>query len=520
MERVRLAELCAATSLFTDLGTGQPSEHGLRTCLVAMRLAEGLGLDANVCSEVFYVSLLRFLGCTADAHELAAMAGGDEIRFLAAMAPVAMGSPREEIARMVGLVAAGQPLPQRLRVLARVLADSKGGERLLQAHCEVGSRLATEMSLPKGVADALGVAYARWDGRGVPAGVAGESIPMSVRVSIVARDLELWARETGDDAVRQVLQRRRGHAYDPAVVDTALEIGTQQLRDCRDDLWEVVLAGEPSPWAHVAGAELLRALGALGDYADLKMPERTGYARRVARLASAAGRIAGLGTADAETLARAALVHDLGVVAVPIGVWRARPRPGSAAWEQVRLHPHWTARVLARCSGLEQVAVVAGQHHERRDGRGYPSGLTGDLGRVSGLLACTVLYDEMAAERAARGIVDVAVDVAVNMAVDVAGDLAGLAGEGTLDRGDVGAVLGAAGVTAPVADVARPAGLTEREVDVLGLLARGGTNRRIAETLGISVKTVGAHIEHIYLKAGVRSRAAATLFAMQHDLIG
>ena len=160
MDRVRLAELCAATSLFTDLGTGQPAEHGLRTCLVAMRLARALGLAADVRGEVFYVSLLRFLGCT------------------------------------------GQRLPQRLRALARALTDPKGGERLLEAHCEVGARLATEMGLPQRVAATLEFAYARWDGRGVPAGVAGEDIPASVRVSIVARDLELWARETSTEAAR------------------------------------------------------------------------------------------------------------------------------------------------------------------------------------------------------------------------------------------------------------------------------------------------------------------------------
>lgn len=94
-----------------------------------------------------------------------------------------------------------------------------------------------------------------------------------------------------------------------------------------------------------------------------------------------------------------------------------------------------------------------------------------------------------------------------------------LVARGALDRGDVAAVLGAAGASVPLVEVPRPAGLTEREVEVLGLLAHGDTNREIAEALGISVKTVGAHVEHIYTKAGVRSRAAATLFAMQHDLV-
>ena len=441
VDRVWLAELCAATSMFTDLGTGQSTEHGLRTCLVAMRLAAALGLPADVRGEVFYVSLLRFLGCTADAHQLAAMAGGDEVRFLAGMAPVAMGSPREEIVRMIGLVAAGQRLPQRLRALARALTDSKGGERLLEAHCEVGARLAIEMGLPRRVAAALGFAYARWDGRGVPAGVAGTDIPVSVRVSIVARDLELWVRETSNDATGQVLERRRGHAYDPEVVDMALQIGAENLRDCQDDLWGMVLTLEPPPRMSVSGPGLLRALGALGDYADLKLPERSGYARRVTRIVSAAAEIADLDAPDATTLVRAALVHDLGVVAVPTNVWRARPQPGGAEWEQVRLHPHWSARFLTRCTGLEQVAVVAGQHHERLDGGGYPSGLTGDRGRVSGLLACAVLFDELTSARPSAGT--------KRSAADVAAEMADLARGGAVDRGDVEAVLGAVGIAAP-----------------------------------------------------------------------
>ena len=115
------------------------SRHVRKPCsLGCPRLSDALELDPAVRGEVFYVSLLRFLGCTADAAELAALAGGDEVQFLAGMAPVAMGSPREEIAQMIRLVGAGERWPRRLRTLARALTDSKGGERLLSAHCEVG----------------------------------------------------------------------------------------------------------------------------------------------------------------------------------------------------------------------------------------------------------------------------------------------------------------------------------------------------------------------------------------------
>ena len=442
-----MAELCAATSLFTDLGTGQPTEHGLRTCLLAMRLADALELDPAVRGEVFYVSLLRFLGCTADAAELAALAGGDEVRFLAGMAPVAMGSPREEIAQMIRLVGAGERWPRRLRTLARALTDSKGGERLLSAHCEVGARLATEMGLPDRVSSALGAAYARWDGRGVPAGLAGDEIPVSVRVSIVARDVELWARETGHDAARQILEQRRGRAYDPAVVDAALDVGVECLCDLRTSsgrrcwTWSRLRCG---------GCRVRRCAGRwlrLGDYADLKLPERAGHARRVARLASTVAEVATLDGGDAEVLVQAALVHDVGMVAVPVGVWRGGARAGDTESELVRLHPHWSARVLGRCTGLDRVALVAGQHHERRDGSGYPFGLAGDLGRVSGLLACVVLFDELTAIGGRREN------------VDVAAELAALADAGALDRRDVHAVLEAAGLDAPPVpgSIGRPA---------------------------------------------------------------
>jgi HD-GYP domain-containing protein (c-di-GMP phosphodiesterase class II)/DNA-binding CsgD family transcriptional regulator len=509
---VRLAELCGATSLFTDLGTGQPAEHGLRGCLVAMRLAEALGADDALRRETFYASLLRFLGCTADSHEVAAMAGGDDAGFLAGMAPATMGSPREELARLLGLVGRGERVPHRLRLLAGALSDPRGKQRLLGAHCEVAVRLASEISLPAGVIAALGAAYGRWDGRGVPAGLAGEEIPLSMRVAIVARDLELWGRETDAAATAQMLRSRRGRAYAPEVVDAALGVGVDELRDSREALWEEVLASEPVPWLEVRETEgLHRALGALGDFADLKAPEFAGHARRVARLTAAAGRAGNVEGPAFGDLVGAALVHDVGVVAVPAGVWRAPRRLSTAEWEQVRLHPLWSGRILSRCEGLGSVARLAAGHHERLDGSGYPTGTTGDSSTTTGgLLACADLYDEATSPRPYRPALT---------PTAAADELVRSVKAGALANRDVGLVLAAAGAPSAPALLERPAGLTEREVDVLRRLAVGLTNRQTAASLGISPKTVGTHVEHIYAKTGLRSRAAATLFAMQHDLL-
>src|SRR3954466_10476720 len=75
--RVRLAELIAMISLGTDLGMGQPMEHVLRQTLIAVRLAERLGLDEETRRVVYYVSLIAWVGCHVDAYEQAKWFGDD-----------------------------------------------------------------------------------------------------------------------------------------------------------------------------------------------------------------------------------------------------------------------------------------------------------------------------------------------------------------------------------------------------------------------------------------------------------
>jgi DNA-binding NarL/FixJ family response regulator len=88
---------------------------------------------------------------------------------------------------------------------------------------------------------------------------------------------------------------------------------------------------------------------------------------------------------------------------------------------------------------------------------------------------------------------------------------------GRLDRDAVAAVLEVAGHH--MARVDRPAGLTDREVEVIALLARGMQTKQVARALGISPKTADRHIQNAYGKIGVSTRAAATLYAMEHGLV-
>jgi DNA-binding NarL/FixJ family response regulator len=91
-------------------------------------------------------------------------------------------------------------------------------------------------------------------------------------------------------------------------------------------------------------------------------------------------------------------------------------------------------------------------------------------------------------------------------------------GAGRLDRRAAAAVLEAAGHP-PAKRAEYPAGLSEREVEVLALMCRGHTNNHIGQQLFISHRTVGHHIAHINNKIGLSTRAGATLFAMEHDLL-
>jgi HD-GYP domain-containing protein (c-di-GMP phosphodiesterase class II) len=516
---VRLAELVAAISLATDLGTGQPMEHALRTCQLSMRVAGELGLPTAERAAVYYVALLRFLGCTADAPETADYAGGDNIALLAAMAPEYMGSTGAALRALARAVGRGRPLPRRLRLLARAVRDS----RSVVAHCEVGARLATRLGLSPDVVHALAHAYERWDGRGLPDGLAADAVPVAVRVVVVARDAVLWHRRAGPDngpdrgpdrgpeLARRVLAARRGRAYDPAVVDALRRVGIPP--DDGGQIWEEVLAAEPDPTRRLDGEGLDAALAAVGDFADLRSRWTRGRSGRVAETAAAAGKHCRLPAPDLDALRRGALVADLGAVGVPTGIWDRAAPLGVRDLERVRLHPYLSERVLSRCTGLRAVAALAGAHHERLDGSGYHRGSAAPhLSTAARLLAVADVWTALREDRAHRP---------ARPAGPARDALWAEARAGRLDGDAVHAVLAAAGEAPGGRRAARqPAGLTEREIEVLRLIARGHSSREVAARLRISPKTAGHHVAHIYTKIGVSTRPAAALFAMEHGLLG
>jgi HD-GYP domain-containing protein (c-di-GMP phosphodiesterase class II) len=208
---------------------------------------------------------------------------------------------------------------------------------------------------------------------------------------------------------------------------------------------------------------------------------------------------------------QAALVHDLGRVSVPNSVWD-KPGPlSSAEWEEVRLHPYRLERFLTRSPWLSEFGALGATHHERMDGSGYHRGLSaGALTVLGRVLAAADVYQALTEHRPHRAALSGG-SAGLTLREEVRG--------GRLDGEAVDAVLAAAGHRVRRLRREWPAGLTSREVEVLRLVARGLSNKQIAARLVLSDRTVGHHVAHIYDKIGASTRAGATLYALQSDLL-
>jgi HD-GYP domain-containing protein (c-di-GMP phosphodiesterase class II) len=508
-EQVRGAEVIAALCLATDLGMGFPFEHGLHSTLVATRLAGRLGLDPATASQTYYACLLSHAGCTTDAHVTAELFGDSLTTHLN---PVLYGSQREVL---TGLMRA-LPEPEN-RAPVRALQVARGLPRIARvqrphftAMCEVAQMLADGVGLPASIAGLLAHMTERWDGKGPLRRAKGEEIPLPMRIVHVAVDATFQRLLGGVERAERLVRERAGGGLDPEVAACLADDAEEILAlDPEASAWDEVLACEPEPRLALEGETIDRALSAMGGFADLISPYLTGHSAGVAELAAAAARRCRLDAEGEAAVRRAALVHDLGRVAIGARTWqRARPLT-VGEWEQVRLHPYQTERVISRSPFLSGLAPVAGAHHERLDGSGYHRGSSAaELALPARLLAAADAFHAMCEPRPHRE------PVAPKRAAE---DLGREASAGRLDPDAVAAVVEAAGERVPRLE--RPAGLTEREAEVLGLLARGLQTKQVARGLGISVKTADSHIQHAYRKLGVSTRAAATLFAMEHGLI-
>lgn len=511
---IRMAEVLAAFSLATDLGTGKSMGHALRACYLGMAMARELRLSTLEQAELYYSFLLMHSGCAALSLTIAPLIQGDE---LAAIGDITL---RDEtnLLEMLGWlrrnVSPDAPLPTRTLNLIRALLQGPD-DRDVRGVCEVAVRVAQRLDMPQGVQNAVQHYLERWDGKG-PFGLQGNAIPLNSRLLHLALKVDACNLAYGHLAAETRALEQKGKIFGPQVVDVFLSVAkTSNLWEtlAKSDLWEVELDLEPdSPYRYIGEAKLDDVALAAADFVDLKSPPTVNHSRETAHFAECIARRLDLPETETAIIRRAALVHDLGYLALPSHILRNQGQLSEVDKEKLRLHPYYTERVLSRVPALASIAAIAGMHHERLDGTGYYRGLSRDALPVS---ACILALADDFQERLHADLKHPdrdPIEVLKAMQPEV----------GLLFSPECFAALAEElGVAAPKPKRRGkwPAGLTDREVEVLRQVVKGDTNRQIAQELVISERTVAHHLEHIYDKIGISSRAAAVFFAMEHELI-
>lgn len=478
------AQLLGALAFAGDLSMGQPVDHSPRTALLAACFARATGSGDRLATSAARLALLRWAGCTANAREFADLFG-DDIAGRAAM----LANRNPFVARA--------PPALSLDSLIRPLAT---------AHCEASAEIAGVAGFGDPVRYATADLFEWWDGSGFPRGKRGEDIDQAAQLVSLSGDIEVLVRVYGLTKGLALVESRAGTRYDPDLVRAALRESPRWLDRFAPEPWIAAAAEIGFEFGSDDDLAALRAAEILGDLADLKIPSAAMASRRAADLAASACRSLGAESLQ-DTVRLGALLHGLGRVSVPNPVLEKAEPLSEADWELVRLIPYWTGRILGRAPVFREAAELACQAYERLDASGYHRGLgASQISPVARVLQSAVAFVDLFSRGAGHNLVRFS---------EAALALEQLVSAGRLDEEATRAVLVAGGRKpgAPSRTGPHANSLTEREREVLVYLAKGYSNKEIARTLQISPSTAGTHVENIYRKLSVSTRAAVALKA-------
>lgn len=508
--QVRLGEIVVALSGIGDLGRERKPGTAARSAVLACRMARDLDLSDAAVRDVFYAALLQHVGCLGYSQETSAVFLGRDVEMNLASLRTDFSNPIDFFKTFIPELSAGTDFVTKLRIAAAVLTKgAKMGPVALSSSCEVGFATARRLGLRDEVLEALKHAEEWYSGKGGYLGTAGEAIPIAARIALTSMTALIFYDMGGIDVAEQVIAKRSGRHLDPAVCASFARLGRSVLAELdAGDPDAMALAEEPRPYLLMDDAALDEAAVAFGEIVDVKTAYSHGAARRAYDLADSAA--TALGLEDAAPIRRAAALRDVGKAAISNYILDKDGPLTRAEDDEMRLHPYRTERLLARTPLLASEAALAALHHEHEDGSGYHRGVPASSIPMGGkILAAVDVFVDATQPRTGTPL---SLDEACK-------HLSTLAAHGELDGDVVRAVTAAAtGHSKPV-HRSTPAGLSERQVEVLRLIAKGLSNKDIAKALVVSPRTAEHHVQDIYLKLGVRSRAAAALFAMEHQLL-
>jgi putative nucleotidyltransferase with HDIG domain len=412
---VCFSEIISALSLALDLTEGAVQGHALRSCLLGMRIAAKLAFDAPELRSLYYALLLKDVGCSSNAARMCQIVGGDD-RAVKSAAKLEdwtkTNKPKLSMLKMLW----GNVLPEAgvadrfVRIVQIGLAQNKNNEELITLRCDRGASIVKKLGLGEAVADAVRHLDEHWDGSGYPERFIGSRTPIFSRVMLVAQHLDVFSTERGPQKAIDVLLERSGTWFDPDLAQIASSLHRQGALwgDCLRDsdpeqTRRAVLELEPGEHIQLAADEIDQVCEAFADVVDAKSPFTYRHSIGVATAALGIAQTLGLAEERVRFIRRAALLHDLGKLNVSNTILDKPGKPTEAEWRAIREHPAISRRILERVAAFDEIAVVAGQHHEKLDGSGYPDGITAEkLCLEARIIAVADVYGALSEDRPYR----------------------------------------------------------------------------------------------------------------------
>jgi HD-GYP domain-containing protein (c-di-GMP phosphodiesterase class II) len=409
---LKLAELISALSHALDITEGQPEGHCVRCCWIGMHIGRSIGLSEAQQWELYYTLLLKDLGCSSNAARICELYLTDDLDFKRDFKHV--GDSLPQVVRFVlqhtGLKSG---LAERFRSVLNIFRNGpEYSQELIQTRCQRGAEIARLLRFSEGVAAGIYSLDEHWNGQGKPDQLQGEAIPIYARIALLAQVVDVFHTADGREAAMDEVRRRSGQWFDPTLAAAMEAVATN------DAFWSIlgsagietaVLALEPA--AHVVPLDedyLDDIAAAFGQVVDSKSPYTSGHSARVALYTDLIAEALGQSLERRRWLKRGALLHDVGKLGVSNSVLDKAGKLDEAEWAAVRDHARLTESILSKIHAFSELARVAGAHHERLDGRGYPRGLTAeDIHLETRIITTADIFDAITAERPYRGAVPI-----------------------------------------------------------------------------------------------------------------
>jgi putative nucleotidyltransferase with HDIG domain len=405
--RVRLSEVLAALSHALDLTEGQPLGHSVRACVIGMRLADELGLDLPTRSALYYSLLLKDAGCSSNAARMSALFGSDDREVKRRMKLVNWHDTVSLAWQTFRSSALGGTIRERMHYFLGITRTPHMTREIIQLRCERGADIALQLGFPADTGDAIRALDEHWNGRGHPAGLKGNAIPLLARIANLAQSMEIFHAGQGIAGAMLVARERRGTWFDPQLTDIVLSWAGDL------EWWEALRSVDAAVTAsRMDGDTLDRVVDertiddvarAFSEIIDAKSPFTYRHSSNVAQYAAAIAGQLGLAPAEEKRLRRAGLLHDIGKVGVSNTVLDKNGPLDPAERSAIEEHPRYTWEILSRIEAFRGFAWMASVHHEKLDGSGYPWRLAGDqLDLSARILVVADMYEALTADRPYR----------------------------------------------------------------------------------------------------------------------